>query len=146
MTRGTARARARLALVADESSGTASPRWKPARSEARRAVAERVEYSPYPRLAQNERRRAGSSCNRSPSGLCLLARASEVLGTQLRVTLRDVDGRATLIAVARVAWIEETEDGWHRMGLALLERRGREMARVRPAKRDVRAAREALGA
>jgi hypothetical protein len=56
----------------------------------------------------------------SASGLCLRVDTSERVGSLLRVTLRDVDGRPRLESIARIAWSSPTVDGGYWIGLSLI--------------------------
>jgi len=103
----------------------------PPRMEKREPVVRIVEYSRYPRVARSERRNIGFTRNQSRSGMCIVASEPEVEGTLLRVALRTVDGGGALDALAHVAWCERREDGRYWIGLALLERAGRRMLKVR---------------
>jgi len=103
----------------------------PPRLEKREPVVRIVEYSRYPRVARSERRQIGFTRNQSKSGMCIVASEPEVEGTLLRVALRTVDGGGALDALAHVAWCEKREDGRYWIGLALIERAGRRMLKVR---------------
>jgi hypothetical protein len=103
----------------------------PPRDEKRESVVRVVEYSRYPRVARDERRLVGFTRNQSRSGMCIVTSNPEVEGTLLRVALRTVDGAGTLDALAHVVWCERRTDGRYWIGLALLERAGRRMLKVR---------------
>lgn len=103
----------------------------PPRDEKRESVVRVVEYSRYPRVARDERRLVGFTRNQSRSGMCIVTSDPEVEGTLLRLALRTVDGAGTLDALAHVVWCERRNDGRYWIGLALLERAGRRMLKVR---------------
>jgi hypothetical protein len=103
----------------------------PPREEKRESVVRVVEYSRYPRVARDERRLVGFTRNQSRSGMCIVTSDPEVEGTLLRLALRTVDGAGTLDALAHVVWCERRIDGRYWIGLALLERAGRRMLKVR---------------
>jgi hypothetical protein len=105
----------------------------PPRVEKREPVVRIVEYSRYPRVERSQRRQIGFTRNQSRSGMCVVASEPEAEGTLLRVALRTVDGGGALDALAHVAWCERREDGRYWIGLALLERSGRRMLKVRRA-------------
>jgi hypothetical protein len=124
--------RASLDLFDDADDVTETmPDAYPPRLEKREPVVRIVEYSRYPRVARSERRQVGFTRNQSRSGMCIVASEPEAEGTLLRVALRTVDGGGTLDALAHVAWCERREDGRYWIGLALLERAGRRMLKVR---------------
>jgi len=103
----------------------------PMRTEKREQVVRVVEYSHYPRISRDERRNVGFTRDESRSGMCVAVNAREDEGTLLRVALRNVDGRATLDALARVVWCDARPDGRYWLGLALLDQGGRRMRKVR---------------
>ncbi len=95
-------------------------------SMARRAwkrspVVRMVEYSPYPRCDASQHSAVGFTANESRGGLCMLARETHDVGASLRVTVREVDGRARLEAIARVAWCNPEAGDRVALGLELLE-------------------------
>jgi hypothetical protein len=53
--------------------------------------------------------------------MCVRIDTPEPVGSLLRVTLREVDGRPSLEGIARIVWSSPTIDGGHWIGLALLE-------------------------
>lgn len=93
---------------------------RPARVERRESIVRLVEYAPVPRMSVEQRCRKAVTHDVSASGMCLVAAGAEPVGSLLRVTVRCVDGRPTLDAIARVAWCAAAEDGQHRIGLALV--------------------------
>ena len=95
--------------------------WRHPRSEKRQTVVRIVEYSRYPRSARDERRLVAFTRDESPSGLCLTAKHPERKGTLLRVSVRNVDGRSSLEALAEVVWCGARGDGSYWIGLSLLE-------------------------
>lgn len=101
------------------------------RDEKRESVVRVVEYSRYPRVSRAERRLVGFTRNQSRSGMCIVTSEPEVEGTLLRLALRTVDGAGALDALAHVVWCDRRSDGRYWIGLALLERAGRRMLKVR---------------
>jgi hypothetical protein len=53
--------------------------------------------------------------------MCLRIDTPEPVGSLLRVTLREVDGKPRLEGIARIVWSSPTIDGGHWIGLSLLE-------------------------
>ncbi len=107
----------------------------PPREEKRESVVRVVEYSRYPRISREERRLVGFTRNESRSGMCIVTSTPEVEGTLLRLALRTVDGASALDALAHVVWCERRSDDRYWIGLALLERAGRRMLKVRRVER-----------
>lgn len=105
--------------------------WHPSRAEQREQIVRVVEYSHYPRISRDERRKVGFTRDESRSGMCVAVNAPEEEGTLLRVALRNIDGGDALDALARVAWCDERPDGRYWVGLALLEQSGQRMLKVR---------------
>ncbi len=91
-----------------------------ARCEPREEVLRIVEYTRFPRLAPEARPQLGFTRDLSPSGLCLGADTAEPIGSLLRVTVREIDGRATPASVQRVVWCSSERDGRFWLGLELL--------------------------
>jgi hypothetical protein len=91
----------------------------PVRREKREAVIRVVEYSVFPRRRPDQKRRVAFTRNQSTSGMCLVTQSLEAVGSLLRVGVRDVDGRASLTALARVMWSDAGPDGRYFMGLHL---------------------------
>lgn len=119
--------------------------WRQPRAAKRQAVTRIIEYSHYPRSARDEQRRVGFTRDESSSGFCLTTRHSEKKGTLLRVSVRNVDGRSSLDALARVVWCGARGDGSYWIGLALLDlskpaesqpRRMRKVRRPRPEEQE----------
>jgi hypothetical protein len=119
----------------------------PLRLERRERVVHVVEYSHYPRRLASENRQVAYTQDRSQSGLGLDLPERVRPGELLRVTVRDIDGEASIDGLCRVVWCKDTEGGRARAGVSMLREQGRrEMLRVRG--RDVIAvgdARHALG-
>lgn len=122
---------AQLELATDELTD-----FLPPRAEKREKVVRIVEYSHYPRISRDERRLVAFTRDESRSGLCIVASDPEDEGTLLRVALHSVDGGAALDALAHVVWCQRRPDGRFAMGLALLERSGRRMLKVRRPERS----------
>ena len=103
-----------------------------ARREERVPLVRHVEYTPFPRVALDQRGRLAFTRDVSASGLCVRADTPEPVGSLLRVAVRGVDGRAARIAVARVVWTRPTVDGAHWMGLSIVEESARRILRAAP--------------
>jgi hypothetical protein len=93
------------------------------RREERLDVVRRVDYSPYPRARVHQRERVGFTRDFSASGMCLRIDTHEPVGSLLRLTQSEIDGRPARESIARVVWSSPTVDGGHWVGLALLEPR-----------------------
>jgi hypothetical protein len=78
-----------------------------------------VEYAPFPRVHRDQQWRHGFTLDLSPRGLCVRAKEVAPVGSLLRIIVRSVDGRPSLDAVARVAWIARTPGAHPRMGLEI---------------------------
>ena len=91
------------------------------RRERREEVVRHVEYYPYPRARSDQCLRIGFTRDLSPSGMCVRVDTPERVGSLLRVTLREVDGRPTLESIARIAWSTPSIDGGLWIGLTLVE-------------------------
>jgi len=113
------------------------------RSEERHSTVDRVEYSVYPRAAQNQRSSVGFTIDRSKSGLGLQTRSAEAVGSTLRVVVRDVADRSTLDALARVVWCAEEGQGRYRIGLEVVAESSRAMRAVRSPEEGARIVRSA---
>jgi hypothetical protein len=124
-----------LSLLDSEASGSdASPGT---RREQREEVVRHVEYYPYPRARSDQCLRIGFTRDLSPSGMCVRVDTSERVGSLLRVTLREVDGRPTLESIARIVWSTPSIDGGLWIGLALVEAGRPRPIRVRYKPRSV---------
>jgi hypothetical protein len=77
--------------------------------ESREADVRLVEYCPFPRSTATGGWRLGFALDVSSSGMCLEVEPGLRIGSLLRVTLRSVDGRPTLDALARV--VSQRVDG-----------------------------------
>jgi hypothetical protein len=102
------------------------------RSEARAPVVRAVEYTPFPRVSRDQRRRVGFTRDESSAGMSLVADSPESLGALLRVIVRGIDGRPALDCVARVVSCEERTDGRYWLGLARVADGRPRMRSVRP--------------
>jgi len=91
-----------------------------ARCEPREEALRIVEYTRFPRLAPEARPQLGFTRDLSPSGLCLGTETAEPIGSLLRVTVHEIDGRATPASVHRVVWSSSERDGRFWLGLELL--------------------------
>jgi hypothetical protein len=111
----------------------------PARREPRREVVRQVEYAPYPRVRADQRLRLGFTRDMSASGLCLAIAHGAPVGSLLHVTVRGLDGRATVDSLARVVWERELPDGDFLVGLELHAERRRGLRTVRRAAPPVQA-------
>lgn len=100
------------------------------RAWKRSSVVRIVEYSPYPRSTASEHAAIGFTANESRGGLCMLTREIQPVGQALRLTVREVDGRTRLEAIARVVWCNPAAGDRVALGIELLEvRRGAEALR-----------------
>jgi hypothetical protein len=118
-----------LCLLDSEASGSdASPET---RRERRETVVRHVEYYPYPRARSDQCLRIGFTRDLSPSGMCVRVDTPERVGSLLRVTLREVDGRPMLESIARIAWSTPSIDGGLWIGLTLMEASRTRPIRVR---------------
>jgi len=79
-----------------------------------------VEYCPYPRASAARGCQVGFTRDLSTSGMCLEADREQRVGSLLRLTLRSIDGRPRLEALARVVWCRPGP-GSSLLGLSLLE-------------------------
>jgi hypothetical protein len=95
--------------------------WRRPRTEKRQPVVRIVEYSRYPRTTRGDQRLVAFTRDESKSGLCITTKHSERKGTLLRVSVRNVDGRSSLEALAEVVWCGARGDGSFWIGLSLLE-------------------------
>lgn len=84
-----------------------------------------VEYAPFPRAQRGQQWRHGFTLDLSPRGLCVRAKEVAPIGSLLRIIVRSVDGRPSLDAVARVAWVARAPGGHPRMGLEIVAARDR---------------------
>jgi hypothetical protein len=87
----------------------------------RHPVVRIVEYSPYPRRTDSERRARGFTANESRGGVCILTRDVHAVGRALRLTVREVDGSARLEAIARVVWCNPEAGDRVAIGLEFVE-------------------------
>jgi len=90
------------------------------RREARSEKVRIVEYACFPRVAPNPRLRLGFTRDVSESGMCLGVDRRESVGSLLRLSLRDIEGRTQEACVGRVRWTSEERDGRYWLGLELL--------------------------
>ena len=81
------------------------------RREKREDIIRVVEYSRFPRVAQQQRLRVGFTRDLSKSGMCLGIDEAERVGSLLRLCTRDVEGRPGEARVGRVVWISAARDG-----------------------------------
>jgi hypothetical protein len=84
-----------------------------------------VEYAPFPRVHRDQQWRHGFTLDLSPRGLCVRAKVVAPIGSLLRIIVRSVDGRPSLDAVARVAWVARNPGAQPRMGLEIVAARER---------------------
>jgi len=91
-----------------------------------------VEYAPFPRVRRDQQWRHGFTLDLSPRGLCVRAKEVAPIGSLLRIIVRSADGRPSLDAVARVAWIARTPGAPPRMGLEIVASRDRRPFVVAP--------------
>lgn len=100
-------------------------RSRTVRRVRRDATVRLVEYAPFPRVHRDQQWRHGFTLDLSPRGLCVRAKMVAPIGSLLRIIVRSVDGRPSLDAVARVAWIAHTPNAHPRMGLEIVASRDR---------------------
>jgi hypothetical protein len=102
------------------------------RCEPRERTVNLVEYSRYPRRLANEGKRVGYTQDRSATGLGLDLAERVWPGELLQVTLRDIDGTASVDGLARVVWSRDATSGRTLAGLSMLREKGEKpMMRVR---------------
>ena len=111
---------------------TGAAAGKATRRERREELVRHVEYCPFPRARPDQGLRVGFTRDLSPSGMCLRIDTPEPVGSLLRVTLREVDGKPRLEGIARIVWSSPTIDGGHWIGLSLLEPGRRQAIPARP--------------
>ena len=117
--------------LAFEFGGNASTgRSRTVRRVRRDATMRLVEFAPFPRVHRDQQWRNGFTLDLSPRGLCVRARMVAPIGSLLRIIVRSVDGRPSLDAVARVAWIARTPGSHPRMGLEIVAARDRRPIQV----------------
>lgn len=100
-------------------------RSRAVRKVRRDATMRLVEYAPFPRVHRDQQWRHGFTLDLSPRGLCVRAKEVAPIGSLLRIIVRSVDGRPSIDAVARVAWIARSPGGQPRMGLEIVASRDR---------------------
>jgi len=93
------------------------------RCEEREEIVRVMEYTHFPRLTHDPLPRIGFTRDVSASGACIGVDSAEPVDALLRVVLRDVDGKAVRLAVARVAWTRRNHDGRYWLGLELVSKR-----------------------
>jgi len=109
-----------MATALDSFTATLAPTNGGSRREERDEKIRIVEYSCFPRVAPPQRARIGFSRDISPSGICLGVDRSEPVGSLLRLSLCDIEGRSSDDCVGRVLWNSNERDGRHWLGLELL--------------------------
>jgi hypothetical protein len=119
--------RALSALILDESDLSLDDgfegegRYEDRRGSKREPVVRVVEFSPYPRRLSSERREIGFTANESQGGLCVMAKQGMRVGQPLRMSVREIDGRSRLEAIARVVWCNERAGERVAFGVELVE-------------------------
>jgi hypothetical protein len=93
---------------------------RPVRREKREEKIRIVEYSGFPRVAPQQRLRLGFTRDVSRSGICLGVDRGEAVGSLLRLSLRDIEGRGSDACIGRVVWTSRERDGRHWLGIELL--------------------------
>jgi len=109
-----------MATALDSFTATLAPTGAGSRREERDEKIRIVEYSCFPRVAPRQRVRVGFTRDISPSGVCLGVDRSEPVGSLLRLSLRDIEGRSSDDCVGRVLWNSNERDGRYWLGLELL--------------------------
>jgi len=79
-----------------------------------------VEFARFPRIAPQTGPHLGFTRDFSNWGMCLGVDRCEAVGTLLRLSLRDVGGRADDTRIGRVVWNQEARDGRFWLGIELL--------------------------
>ena len=90
-----------------------------------------MEYCPYPRASAARGWQVGFTRDLSTSGMCLEADREQRVGSLLHLTLRSIDGRPALEALARVVWCQPGPRS-SLLGLSMLD----EGRRAAPASAD----------
>ena len=111
-----------MAAASEGFATTITPGAPGIRSEARKETLRIVEYSHFPRVAQQPQQRVCFTRDLSQSGLCLGVDECEPVGSLLRLCVRNVDGRREAASVGRVAWTSAERDGRYWLGVELLAR------------------------
>jgi hypothetical protein len=91
-----------------------------ARREEREAVVRVVEYASFPRMAPEPELQLGFTRDISRSGMCLGVDRCEGVGSLLRLSVRDLEGRPAEARIGRVAWTSSERDGRHWLGVEVL--------------------------
>lgn len=112
-----------LAFEFGGNAGTGRPH--PVRKVQRDETVRLVEYAPFPRVHRDQQWRHGFTLDLSPRGLCVRAKEVAPIDSLLRIIVRSADGRPSIDAVARVAWVARTLGGDPRMGLEIVASRDR---------------------
>jgi hypothetical protein len=82
-----------------------------------------VEYASFPRVSPERRPGIGFTRDVSEAGMCLGVDDAEPIGSLLRVTVRDLDGRPKSPSIHRVVWCSAERDGRHWLGLEFVSER-----------------------
>jgi hypothetical protein len=90
------------------------------RREPREETLRIVEYTRFPRMANDQRQRVGFTRDLSASGMCLGVDDAEPIGSLLRLTVCGPDGSPMPARVERVVWCSAERDGRYWLGLELL--------------------------
>jgi hypothetical protein len=90
------------------------------RREPRREVVRIVEYTRFPRVGSEHGPRIGFTRNISTSGVCIGTDEPEAVGTLLRLSIRELDGRPSKPCIERVVWCSGADDGRYWIGLERL--------------------------
>ena len=91
------------------------------RGEAREQVLRVAEVAHFPRNSRDEGTRTGLALDESSSGLCVQFGAPVLVGSLLRVTLRNFDGKTTREEIVRVAWCRARFGGRYNAGLEVVD-------------------------
>lgn len=108
------------------------------RSAERQPAVRVVEYSAFPRVGTRGRPSVGFTRDVSDVGMCLGVAEEPILGSLLRVTVRELDGRRLLDALARVCWTRRRGDRSWWVGLSFFGEVRDRAVRVRPVPRRQR--------
>lgn len=92
----------------------------PIRREPRRDTVRIVEYTRFPRVSPDPGPRIGFTRDISASGMCIGTDEAETVGSLLRVSVRDLEGRPSKPCIERVVWCSRNREGRHWIGLERL--------------------------
>lgn len=94
-----------------------APDTRGSRREERHDAVRIVEYTRFPRVGAGAGPRFAFTRDHSASGMCIGCDEPEPPGALLRLSVRDLDGRASSPRLERVVWCEPAGDGRFWLGL-----------------------------